>query len=77
LILAVGVGVPVTDRAEHDAAALWPGELGVVDPVPVAVDHGLLEAERVDQELDQRPGVARPQRGPDLRFRCGWHDVPP
>ena len=33
----------------------------MVDAVPVPVDHGLLEPERVDQEPDQRPGVARPQ----------------
>src|SRR5580693_858073 len=62
-------GGAVTDRAEHDAAARRPGQLGVVYPVAVAVDHGLLEAERVDQEPDQRAGVAGAQGRPDLRVR--------
>src|SRR5262249_24955280 len=61
------------DRAQHDAAAGRPGQVGVVDPVAVPVDDRLLEPERVDQEPDQRPGVVRPQRGPDLRLRWGWH----
>ena len=37
--------------------------------VAVAVDHGLLEAERVNEEADQGPGVAGPQGGPHLRWR--------
>ena len=57
------------DRAEHDAAAGRPGQLRVVDALAVAVDHGLLEAERVDEEADQGPRVAGPQGGPHLRWR--------
>jgi len=41
----------------------------MVNPVAVAVYDGLLEAERVDQEPDQRAGVAGAKRGPDL---CWW-----
>src|SRR6516164_9017426 len=61
------------DRAEHDPAALRPGQLGMVHHVAVRVDHRLLESERLDQEPDQRLGVVSPQRGPDLRFRCRAH----
>jgi hypothetical protein len=47
----------------------------IVDPVAVAVDHRLLEAERVDQEPDQGPGVVCPQGRPDLRlWRAFLHD---
>ena len=42
----------------------------MVHPVALAVDDGLLEAERVDQEPDQPAGVAGAQRGPDLRWWC-------
>src|SRR5271166_2672781 len=59
-------GTARADRAEHDPAALRPGQLGVVDHVAVRVDHGLLEPERLGQEPDQRLGVARAERGPDL-----------
>src|SRR6266481_3612702 len=38
-----------------------------MDPVSLAIDGGLLEAERVDEEADEGPGVADPQRGPYLR----------
>ena len=42
----------------------------MIDPVPLAVDDGLLEAEGVDEELNQRAGVFGPQRRPDLRWWC-------
>src|SRR2546428_6620387 len=59
------VGV-LAHGAEHDAAAEWPGELRVVDVLTLAVHGGLLEPERLDEEADERPCVAGPQRGPDL-----------
>ena len=43
---------------------------GVVDDVALAVDGGLLEADDVDEEADQRAGVVRAQRGPYLGGRC-------
>src|ERR1022692_1022327 len=42
----------------------------MIDPVAIAVDDGLLEAECVDQEADKRPGVVGSQRGPYLRWWC-------
>jgi hypothetical protein len=41
-----------------------------VDDVALAVDGGLLEPDDVDEEADQRAGVVRAQRGPDLGRRC-------
>src|SRR5215831_20953942 len=57
-------------RAEHDAATEGPGQLGMMDAIPIPVDGGLLEAERVDEEANKGARVARAQRGPDLRCRC-------
>src|SRR5262249_39563862 len=47
-----------------------PGKLGVIDSVAVAVDDGLIEPERVDEELDEPTSVVRPERRPDLW--CRW-----
>jgi hypothetical protein len=48
-------------RAEHDAAAGWPGQLGVMDGVALGVDDGRLEAECLGQELDQPVGIVGAQ----------------
>ena len=41
----------------------------MVHDVAVAVDRGLLEPDDVDEEADERAGVAGAQRGPDLGCR--------
>src|SRR5262249_62320678 len=65
--------------AEHHAAAGRPGEFGVVDAISLAVNDGLLEAERVDEEPDEGAAVARAEGGPHLRWRCRCHApiIPP
>jgi preprotein translocase subunit SecD len=45
----------------------------MIDAVALAVDNRLLEAERVDEELDESARVARAERGPHLRWRCLCH----
>src|SRR3981081_4030568 len=60
-----------TARAEHDPTAERPRQLRVVDLVALAVDDGLLEAERLDKEADEATGVAGAQRRPHL----GWWSV--
>src|ERR1022692_1996514 len=48
----------------------------MVDAVAFAVDDGLLEAERIDQETDESPGIMGSKRGPHLRWRClVGHDI--
>ena len=42
----------------------------MMDDLAVAVDHRLLEADDVDQEADQRTGIAGAQRRPDVWGRC-------
>src|SRR5712691_11355259 len=56
----------VAHGAQHDAAAGRPGQLGVIDLVPLAVDDDRLEAEGVDEELDEPAGVAGAEGGPDV-----------
>ena len=52
--------VALADRPEHDPAARRPGQLGVIDPVALAVHDGLLEPEGIDEEFDECAGVAAP-----------------
>ena len=56
----------VAGRAEHDPAAGRPRQLGVMHVVALAVDRGLVEPHDVDEEADERAGVAGAQGGPCL-----------
>ena len=57
---------PKQSVAEQDAAPQRPGQLGVQHlATGPGHDQGLLEAEGVDEEGDQRTGVVTAQRRPD------------
>ncbi len=70
------LGSWLVDRAKHDSTTQRPGQLGVIDPVTIAIHHRLFEPEGVDQKADQCPSVACAERRPNLgRGRCGDHEV--